>query len=148
MDKYIMGIISGTTAWLPTFLWNIPTYKLGISNLRYLDFASVLIYGHFSEYKLEEFFALVVTILWFASLGVIFTYFIGHQFIILKAIGFGTGVWFVSYATTLLFKVPELNDITLGTAFCNLVGSIIFGFTLGLMVRWLKRSKPLSQRQQ
>lgn len=144
MDKYTIGIVSGIIGWITTFLWNYPANKLGLSDLKYSDFVAVLIYGHFAKYTLEEIFALGTTIMWFAALGVLFSYITGNKHLTLKGLGFGVGVWFASYTITLLFKIPELTDISLGTAFSNLVGSLIYGLTLGIAVRWLRNKHKVN----
>jgi signal transduction histidine kinase len=111
---------------------------LGLANLRYLDFASIFIYGHLPQNKLEELFALFITIAWFGFLGIVFTYITRREHLILRGLVFGIGIWFSAYAVTLLFDVPELANIPLGTAFTNFIGSAIFGSVLGFMVRWFK----------
>ncbi len=146
MDKYTTGIIAGIAGWIATFIWNIPIQEIGYSKLRYLDFASVMIYGHFPKNKPELALALITTIIWFVFLAYLFTYIIdiiGSDHLIGKGIGYGIVVWFTFYAITLLFDVPEFRDISVNTSFSNLVGSILYGLVVGYTVKKL-RNKDIS----
>ena len=62
-----------------------------------------------------------------------------RPYLLVKAIHFGLGIWFFSYALTLLFKVPEFTRISLASALTNLLASAAYGLVLGLVLRYLLR---------
>lgn len=75
------------------------------------------------------------------TLGVIFAYLISvlsDKYLLFKGLHFGIGVWFASYAVTLLFKVPELMDISLKSAVTNFLASFVYGLVIAVVLRWLR----------
>lgn len=140
-DRFTRGLIAGFLAWIPTWVFNWSSFQLKISDLMFLDFAGVLIYGTRVEGALERYFALLVTILFMSFLGAIFPVFlkaVGSENYVLKGMVYSCGIWFFSYAVTLLFKVSELDPMNVMTAISNFLGSAVYGVVLAyITVRWV-----------
>ncbi len=141
MDKLQAGVTAGIAGYIITFMFNIPMHYLGISKLRYMDFVSVLTYGHFAKNALESSFALFITVVWFVFLALIFSRFAGQSHLIFKGVSFGAGVWVASYWITLLFHIPEVKDIDVGTSFSNLAGGFLYGLTMSYVLKRLVYQK-------
>lgn len=143
-DRFTRGIIASLFG---AIIITAPNLVLGhyLGIMRYLDFASILIYGHKPQSGLEAVFGFVVAYLFLATLGGIFAYVITgitSMNLLLKGGLFGALIWFVSYTITLLFKVPELADIPLKSAFFNLVSGIVWGISMAYALLWLDRRIP------
>lgn len=137
MDKLQAGITAGIAGWIATFSWNIPLHYLGISKLRYMDFVAVLTYGHFPKNALESSFALAITVVWFVLLALVFSRFAGKSHLVFKGVAYGGAIWIGSYWITLLFHVPEIQDIDVVTSFCNFVGGLLYGLTMSYVLKRL-----------
>lgn len=134
-DRFMNGLVAGTiggTVSLITDLFMIDI--LGFGTLRFSDFASILILGNKPQSFWEYVFGIIGHLGFAAVQGVIFAYLIveiSHRYIIVKGIVFGLSIWFISYTTTFLFKVPQLTNISLYSAIVDYFSSAIYGATLG-----------------
>lgn len=141
-DKYANGFISGLAGGLTAAATNlllILFFKFG--NVMFGDFAGVLVFGHLPKSFLENAMAYLAYFGFAGTLGVIFAYLIpilSSKYFLFKGIHFGIGVWFFSYAITLLFKVPELMDISLKSAVTNFLASFVYGLVMAVVLRWLR----------
>lgn len=140
-DTFTRGNIAGLISWAPTLLFNLSVKYLKISNLMYLDFSGIIVYGHKPANTLETYFALFVTISFMSFLGAVFVYLlkaVGTENYKFKGFMYGGIIWFSSYAITLLLKAPQLGNIPALTAISNLIGASIYGITLSyITVKWV-----------
>jgi len=140
-EHYLPGLIAGTCGGVAATIVNLMLILLfKVGNLRFIDFAGVFIFAHPPASPGENLLAFLGYLGFSASLGVLFTYLVGFPpkpYLLLKAIHFGLGVWFCSYALTLLFKVPELAKISLGSAITNFLAAAVYGLVVGLVLRFL-----------
>lgn len=140
-DKYANGLVSGLiggVAAAATNLLLILVFKFG--EVMFSDFAGVLVFGHLPKSFGENALAYLAYLGFAGILGVIFAYLIpilSFKYFLLKGIQFGIGVWFASYAITLLFKVPELSTISLESAVTNFLASFVYGLLMAIVLRWL-----------
>ncbi|NLY90884.1 MAG: hypothetical protein GX081_04660 [Firmicutes bacterium] len=145
-DRYIMGLISGFCGGLVGAAINLVAdliFKTRI--LRYIDFSGVFVFGHFPRGIGETIFSILTFFGFAATLGVVFIYFVSlsKPYLLLKAIHFALGIWFISYAITILFKVPELAYVTLAASFSNLLAAVAYGLVMGLvLLRLLRGGSP------
>ncbi|NLC52721.1 MAG: hypothetical protein GX770_01975 [Firmicutes bacterium] len=140
-EHYLPGLIAGFCGGLASTAVNLVLILLfKVGHLRFMDFAGVFIFGHPPANLGENLLACFAFLGFSATLGVLFTYLVGSPpkpYLLMKAIHFGIGIWFFSYAVTLLFKVPELAKISLSSALTNLLASAAYGLILGLVLRFL-----------
>lgn len=150
-EHYLPGLVSGLCGGLAATIVNQALILLfNVGNLRFIDFAGVFIFGHPPETLGENLLAFFAFMGFSASLGVLFTYLSAippKPYLILKALHFGMGVWFFSYAVTLLFKVPELARFSLASALTNLLASAAYGLVLGLVLRFLTRKTAATHQE-
>ncbi|HHT05193.1 MAG TPA: hypothetical protein GXZ97_02865 [Hydrogenispora sp.] len=142
-EHYLLGLVSGACGGLASTVVNLAFILLfKVGNLRFIDFAGVFILGHPPENLGENLLSFFAFLGFSATLGVLFTYLSAippRPYLLVKAIHFGLGIWFFSYALTLLFKVPEFTRISLASALTNLLASAAYGLVLGLVLRYLLR---------
>ncbi|NLM37972.1 MAG: hypothetical protein GX202_07590 [Firmicutes bacterium] len=138
---YLPGLVAGICGGVAATAVNlVMIYLFNVGNLRFIDFAGVFIFGHPPNNLGENMLAFLGYLGFTGTLGVLFTYlsaFPPKPYLLLKGIHFGLGVWFFSYALTLLFKVPELTKISLATALTNFIASATYGLVLALVLRFL-----------
>lgn len=145
-DRLTMGFIAGLVGGIFMNIINLLVYAFGISELRYLDWAAITIYGTRPVDLGETVFALGVQILFVGILGVIFAYLIllvTSKNYLLRGWLFGSSVWFSLYGITLLFDVEQTIPLRLGTAATDFVGASAYGLVLAVTLRWLdQRVEP------
>jgi len=78
MDRYHRGLVAGMIAGIPMNIWDLISYHyLRFSELRYLDWSAVTIFGHLPKGNAEIAFALISHFFWVGFLGMIFAFLIG-----------------------------------------------------------------------
>ena len=114
-DKTIYGFLFGIIAGLVMNIINLFSYFiLHFADLRYLDFMSIIVWGNKPLNFWES------TLAFFLHLG--FTGFLGILFLF-------------AYSVTLLYKVPQLTNISVNTIVSNLISAGVFGFVLGILAK-------------
>lgn len=133
MDRFFRGFIAGIIGGIFMNIWSVLAYYvIKISEIRFLDWASVFLYGHMPLSIPEALYALIIQIGFAGGLGVLMAYFIqgvGSQGYLLKGIVFGFGIFFLIYSIPTLFNTPGLVIIPFFSALSNNIGGIIWGFT-------------------
>lgn len=141
-DRFTRGLAAGFIGWMPTVIFNLISFHLNFSKLRFLDFAAVFIYGHKPHGTLETMFASLAVMAFMSVLGIFFAFLIkdiGSAHLWLKGWIYGNTIWFSIYAITLLFKVTEIETISLPSAFSNFLASSIWGVTMAYALIWLDK---------
>lgn len=122
-------------------LWNyIAYYMLYLTDMRLLDYASVMLAGKEVFMLWEEIFFQLAQIFFSVMVGVLFAYLlprIGSRYYLLKSWFYSASIWFVVFATGSLFKMPYLYKVSTQTILSNFIGSSIYGLVLGLTLNWL-----------
>ena len=62
----------------------------------------------------------------------------------LKGWVYGVAWWFVIFAITHLFKIPDLVLMPLKTSVSNFVGASIWGLVLAAVVQWLETKAKIT----
>jgi uncharacterized membrane protein YagU involved in acid resistance len=139
-DRFTRGFVAGIIAGIPTLVFNMGAFYLKFATLHWADFMGIFTYGRKPIAFAETLFAIIAVYIFLSFLGIIFAYFIlrmSSQNYILKGWVFGLSIWFISYAITILFNVPELAFIPLKTVLSNFIGASIWGISLALALKWL-----------
>ncbi len=141
MDRIIKGLIAGTLGAFVMNIWDFFSfYVLRFHDHLYLEWASVLVYGHKPENLLEYIFSLIAQTSWAGLLGVIFAslipYAVSKQYLIIGAF-YGHILTFILFAISQLFKVPGLTDFDTTTAISHSMGAVVWGLALSKTLIWL-----------
>ncbi|KUO53409.1 MAG: hypothetical protein APF76_09210 [Desulfitibacter sp. BRH_c19] len=140
-DRVTRGMIAGFVAGVVTKVYDLLAFYFGISTLRWLDFAGIMMYGELPVFLSYQIFATLGTLFFHALLGIVFVILIQRLLtsnnMLLKGWFFGVSLWFIILAVFHLFKVPELNFVPLKTTVSSFVGASIWGLTMAKIVHWL-----------
>lgn len=135
-DRFTRGFAAGLVAGLTILPLNFLS-KMFFGALAYADFAGILIYGHKPHSLSEVLLACFGVIFFEALLGGIFAHLIigvTSKNLYLKGWAFSCFIWFGSYAITLLYKVPEIMNISFISAFSNFISATIWGLVLANVI--------------
>jgi len=140
MDRFTRGFIAAIPGWLLMNIWSYIAYQLNFSELRYVDWASVMIFGNLPLNHLEGIVALFIHLIFMGFLGVIFTFLVPEitsKHLWLKGIVFSIVVGFAIHAIPILFKTPHLIRTSLTTTITDYLGGIIWALTFAYSLKWI-----------
>lgn len=146
MDRTIRGLTAGIIAGTVKNLWNLGDYYfIHITDVRFLDWVSVLSTWAKPKDTFFTIFCLVVQILWDGFLGIIFAYLVGSvtsRSVVVKSMTYGLILWFIFKVIVNLYRVPYLAGTQpIPGAMSNVAAIILWGVLLGLILKKLDK-KP------
>ncbi|MEW6182613.1 MAG: hypothetical protein AB1500_05465 [Bacillota bacterium] len=148
MDRFFRGLVAGIAGGVLMNVWDLTTYYLlGLPILRYLDWASVILFGDLPQTHFQAGYALIVQILWVGLLGVVFAYALPQttsRGYLLKGAFYGIILGFFVYAIPVLLETQYLSDFTTATVLANHSGGLLWGLTLAQTLRRLE-SNPRAE---
>ena len=139
-DRLARGFVAGLIAGVAMNVLSHIFFNLGWAELRFLDWAGVMIYGYRPETFSEAAFAQLAQLIFVGVLGVIFAYLIPlltSRNYHLRGWLFSSLIWFSLYGITLLFDVKTTIPLNVGTAVSDLIGASVYGLTLAEVLRLL-----------
>lgn len=108
-DRLTRGFIAGLVGGIAMNIVSLISYHiLNIAELRYLDWAAIVIYGTKARNFAEVVFAQAIQLIFVGILGIIFAYLIpaiSSKNYLLRGWLFGSFIWFLLYGISLLFKI-------------------------------------------
>lgn len=139
-DRFARGLIAGLVAGVVMNIISIVSYSLDITELRFLDWSAIAVYGQKPENLAEAVFAQFAQFIFVGVLGVFFAYLIvaiGNKNYLLKGWLYGSGMWFVLYGITILFHIEATIPLHLDTAATDFIGSTGYGLVLAATLKLL-----------
>lgn len=140
-DRLTRGFIAGFLAGIPMNIISYILYPLGLTELRFVDWTSIILLGHkAAPTLLNQGIALAGHLTFTGLLGVIFAYFIqlvSSKNYYFKGWLFSVTVWFTSYVFSILFKTFKTITFTAATPTANFLNASLFGFILAAILKWL-----------
>lgn len=139
-DRFTRGFLSGIIAGAPTLAFALLAISLNWTTIRWAHFTAKLLYGRIEMNLMENIFATVTTFFFCGGLGVIFAFVIpriSSLNYILKGWFFGSAVWFLAFAITKLFNVPQMTIIPFNSVVINFIEASIWGVSLGYCLKWM-----------
>ncbi|MFP4662215.1 MAG: hypothetical protein ACLFPF_08490 [Halanaerobiales bacterium] len=133
MDRFTRGFFAGIMAAVIQLVVGLVLYYLEFTELLWLNFASVLIYGREPLLFAEQVFSELSVFFFSGLMGILFAYLLTYTTsnnYLLKGFVFAETVWFSTFSITLLFKIPEFRIITFKTSVSNFILSAIWGLLL------------------
>jgi hypothetical protein len=113
-DRLTRGLVAGIAAGIVLDIIHYLSFLLGIVELTYFDWASVVVFGTRTTNAFELFLAVVVQLFFAGLVGVLFVYFITwvtSKNLLLKAVVFSLAVWFFANGIAHTLKVTPLMPI-------------------------------------
>jgi len=130
-DKLTRGFVAGIIGGIAANIWSFFSGAIGFTKLRFVDWASIIIYAHTPPFSFgETLWALLIQLGYTGGLGIIFIYLISKvttRNLLFKGWLFAEAIWFLTYAITTLFKVDGAIPIALPTAISDFISSAVFG---------------------
>jgi len=137
-DRVLAGFISGILAAVGADILNWVFYYLNFADRQFLDWAAVIFLGHLATNVLEVVIMQIAQIVWDGLMGIIFIMIIptikSHG-IVLKGIIYAISLLFIFRATSVLFDLPYLKSLTMGTFLSNALCSIVWGVLIALIIK-------------
>ncbi|HHT63949.1 MAG TPA: hypothetical protein GXZ75_09755 [Clostridia bacterium] len=137
-DRVLVGFISGILAAIGADIVNWLLYYLNYADRKFLDWAAVIFFGHLPTNVLEVVVMQIAQIVWDGLMGIVFILIlptIKSHGIVLKGIIYAISLMFLFRATTVLFDVPYLKSLSIGTFLSNALCSIVWGVLIALIIK-------------
>lgn len=139
-DRFTNGFIAGLIGGVIMSILDVISYFLGIVEVLYSDWGSVLVLGYRHATVAEVLIGQASQLFFAAINGILFAYLIAiisNRYYYFKGCVFGLTVWFGSYVITLLYKVSPLIPIKPDTVISNIVTASVYGLVLAGVLQWL-----------
>lgn len=148
MDRTTRGLLAGIIAGIAMNTWNLfDYYGLHLTEIRFLDWLSVLITWTKPENGLQTVVALILqTTIWDGFLGIVFAHLVvavSSKGIIYKSVFYSILLWFAFKVIVNLYRVPILSapgEQPYPGRLSNLLAAIIWGIVMALMLRKLEKT--------
>jgi uncharacterized membrane protein YagU involved in acid resistance len=141
-DRFFRGAIAGVIAGIPMNIWSYFAYYTNITEIRFVDWAAILIYGHKPTTLIQLIFAQFIQFIWVGFLGVLFAYavpIITSRGVLLKGAFYGLFVGFAVYSITTILKVQYLAKTPFDNAISNHIGGLIWGIVMAEVLRRMSK---------
>lgn len=137
--NFIAGLSAGIIKDLPIFithtLWHIP-------KITYWEYASRIGFGKDNPTTIFDYtFAISIELLFGVSIGMAYIFVIDYlkpKHYLLSGAYLGLSTWFLLRAIMVLFKIQPFNKPGILTAFINCMLSILFGFSVIYINKYLE----------
>ncbi len=146
-DRFLNGFIAGFLGGIAMSILNlISFYALNITEMLYLDWASVMIFGYRFATPLEAVIGQAGQLIFSGLTGILFAFLlslVSSRYYLFKGWLYGLTVWFGSYALTTIFKVTPLIPVKPDTVMSNMVTASVYGLVLAESLRRLSARQKL-----
>ncbi|MEL7567695.1 MAG: hypothetical protein AAGU27_22845, partial [Dehalobacterium sp.] len=135
--RVFVGFIAGVLAAFAADIANWIFYYMNITNVRFLDWASIILLGHQSNNAFQIAVMQIYQIIWDGLLGIVFSLLIPlikSQGLVFKGVLYSFVLLFIFRAITVLFALRPLKDISFDTFISNAFCSIIWGILMPYII--------------
>ncbi len=147
MDRTLRGLSAGLVAGIIKNAFNLfDYYFLNITNIRFIDWAAVLVTWSRPTGTFLTIFFLIITLLWDSLLGAVFAHVIFYtssRRIFIKSTVFSLTAWFMFKIIVNLYRVPFLSgkQSTPG-GMSNVLAVLLWGISLAFILKILEKNIP------
>lgn len=137
------GLLSGLGAGALAYLISLIAGALNITELRFVDYTSYLVFGSLPDTTLDFIVASFVTILFSCILGTIFVILLQYttkSHLYIKGWFYGMTAWWLWYSLLTMTFAKEMQEISGMTSISNMTSSSVYGITLVYLSQRLKLS--------
>jgi hypothetical protein len=148
-DKLTRGFLAGTIAGIAQSFITIPAYSLGRTKLRWLDFASIIVFNKRPKNKGQAVYCEIMTLGWAGLLGIVYTYALpkvrerNHRF---KGILYGMSSWFSIYSIVQLLDVGKLMKPDRNTVLVHGIAAAVWGLVMDESINRLEHWTQTSMK--
>lgn len=125
-------------------IWSYFSYYINFTDLRFVDWAAVLVYGDKATTLTQLLLGQFVQFLWLGFLGVVFVYLvpiITSRGVVIKGAFYGVFVGFAVYSVSTMLKVQYMAKTSFETSASNYIGGFIWGIVTAEVLRRFSRVK-------
>lgn len=140
MDRTLKGALAGVIGSVPMNTINLILYYFKLTNLRFIDWTSIIVTGNLPNDLNSTVYALFMHILWsgFLGIGLAFLFpLVTSKGYFIKAIIYSFSLSFIFRSIVVLFKVPELWKVSTQTSEINFLSVLSWGLTAALFLQKL-----------
>lgn len=144
-DRFTSGLTAGIAGGIVQVIVDFVLTVLHFGNVRYLDYAAIIIYGNKPAFWFDTLFAQIAYIGFAGFAGILFAYLmvrISSKNYLLKGWLFAISLWFTVFAIGLLFKVPLMEKVPWQNAVSHFISASIFGLVSAEVLRRLTQKPP------
>ena len=141
-DRLVAGFLAGVAGGIVMNTYVQIAWFLNVTQVRYLDWAAVLLYGHRPHGVGDAIFAQIVQIVFTGILGILFAYLIPlitSRYYLFRGFIFGLSVWFLIYSFTLLYDLQGIVPLELLTAAVDFFGAGIYGLVVAAFLHLIDK---------
>lgn len=144
MDRTFQGLTAGLIgAVVMNFINLVFYYIFKLTEIRFLDWGSIVMLGHKPESFIEIIYGLIIHILWTGALGIIFSYLIPKitsQGYLIKGGLYAFLLTFIFRSIVRLYNVPILNKVSVKTSLINTSSAFLWGLILAALLKKFEES--------
>lgn len=144
MDRTFKGLLAGIAGAIPMNIINLILYKFKLTNLRFIDWASVIMTGHLPNDLNSIIYSLFIQIFWSGALGIGLAFLfplVTSKGYYIKTILYSFMLGFFFRGIVVLYQVPELYKIPTQTSELNFISVITWGLTAAFILHKLDNAK-------
>lgn len=142
-DTMTQGIIAGIAGAVVQNIYALITRAAGFNVTTYADYARATLFERNYQEPFAQFLGFIGHFTWDILLGVIFVYVIkstSRKFLTVKSIAYGVVIWYLVKGAPTFFRLPAFLNITPESMFFYFIGSILFGVTISLALKYLQKN--------
>lgn len=141
MDRTLRGLLAGIIGAIPMNIINLVLYNLKLTDLRFIDWASIIMTGTLPKDINSIIYSLIIQIFWSGALGIglaLLFPVITSQGYLIKAIVYSFLMGFAFRGIVVLFQVPEIYKVSTQTSELNFLSVITWALTSAFILRKLE----------
>lgn len=139
-DTITRGVIAGAAAGVMQNIYSFIAIAAGFQTMTYADYARATLFDTQYNDTFAQFLGYIGHFTWDTLLGIIFVYFVNKtskRFLLLKSITYGIVIWYLVKGAPTFFRLPAFLSITPQSMFFFFIGSVLFGITIALTLKFL-----------
>jgi len=139
-DQIIHGTIAGLIGGIALTFYGIMMKSLHLTDRIFIDYGEIIILGHQSSSF--PFIGVIAHLIHASLWGIIFVFIMKlgkKKYYLIKGLGCGFVIWFISLGSATLYKIPRFDVIESRVAFVLLSGASVYGVTMSLIYRYFDK---------
>lgn len=135
-DRLIQGAGSGFAAGIVSETLSFILGALGITQIRYVDYAGLLLLGNIPDNIIEVVLSTFLATFFAMFLGIAFAYLIlliGSENLYFKSWFYGVATWYFWYSLLVMTFTEQIQEISALTSISNFVVASLYGIVLGVV---------------
>lgn len=137
-DRITGGAIAGIIGAVVQNLYGLIVKGVGLTDITFVDFATVIAFGKSTHGIIGSITGLLAHLTLGMIFGTLFALIVmktSSKYFLLKCIGYGAALWFITLGLGAIFKLPVFTGIPPVSQLTTFVGAIVFGLANGYSLK-------------